>query len=104
PEVVSFCVRNSIAVEAWAPIMRGRVNDVAEIQGIASRHDKTPAQVTLRWILQRGIVAIPKSVHADRIAENADVFDFVLSSDEMATMDRLDSGERIGPSPDRPPP
>ncbi|MDH4140876.1 MAG: aldo/keto reductase, partial [Coriobacteriia bacterium] len=46
PEVVSFCVRNSIAVEAWAPIMRGRVNDVAEIQGIASRHDKTPAQVT----------------------------------------------------------
>ena len=58
-------------------------------------------QVCLRWILQKGHVAIPKSVHRDRIIENADLFGFELSAEEMGTIDSLDTGERVGPHPDR---
>jgi diketogulonate reductase-like aldo/keto reductase len=88
-------------MQAWAPIMRGRVNLIPELVGIAQRHRKTPAQISLRWILQQSITTIPKSVHSDRIAENADIYDFVLSEEEMATISGLDTGERIGPDPDR---
>ena len=80
--------------------MRGRVNLIPELVSIASRHEKTPAQVSIRWILQKGVVTIPKSIHEPRIAENCDVYGFELSAEEMATIDGLDSGERIGPHPD----
>ena len=101
PELQRFCVEHGITLEAWAPIMRGGVFRIPEILEIAKRHGKTAAQVTIRWILQKGIVAIPKSVHAARIAQNADIFNFALSVEEMAVMDSLDTGERIGPHPDR---
>ena len=101
PELQGFCAEHGITLEAWAPIMRGGVFRIPEILTIAERHGKSAAQVTLRWILQKGIVAIPKSVHRDRIAENADLYDFALSAEEMAVMDALDTGERIGPHPDR---
>ncbi len=101
PDLQRFCAQHGITQEAWAPIMRGGVFHIPEILEIATRHGKSAAQVTLRWILQKGVVAIPKSVHRDRIAENADVFDFTLSAEEMAVMDALDTGERIGPHPDR---
>ena len=81
--------------------MRGGVFRIPEVLDIAKRHGKSAAQISIRWILQKGIVAIPKSVHRERIAENADVFDFTLSVEEMAVMDALDTGERIGPHPDR---
>ena len=70
---------HGITMQAWAPIMRGRVNLIPELVDIAQRHRKTPAQISLRWILQQGITTIPKSVHSDRIAENADVYGFALS-------------------------
>ncbi len=101
PDLQHFCAQHHITLEAWAPIMRGGVFQVPEILAIADRHDKSAAQVTLRWILQKGIVAIPKSVHRDRIAQNADLYDFELSPEETAVMDSLDTGERIGPHPDR---
>ncbi len=91
-----------IVLEAWAPVMRGAVCEIAELVEIGDRHGKTAAQVALRWVLQCGGVAIPKSVTAARIQENADIFDFELSPAEIATIDALDLGEegRIGKHPD----
>lgn len=100
PSLQMYLAEHDIALEAWAPIMRGKVNDVPEIVDIARAHGKTPVQVSIRWILQLGYVVIPKSVHEDRIAENADVFDFELTDEQMERMDRLDRGARIGTNPD----
>ena len=72
----------------------------AVIGTIATRHDKTPAQVMLRWHLQRGRSVIPKSTKPARIAENLDVFDFDLTADELAAIDGLDTGQRGGPEPE----
>ena len=83
-----------MTVQAWSPIMRGRVGQVPLLNQIAARHGKSAVQVTLRWILQRGIITMPKSVHAERLRENADIYDFALSADEMAAIDALDRGER----------
>ena len=101
PELVAYCHANNITMQAWAPIMRGRVNLIPELDEIARRHRKTPAQISLRWILQQGITTIPKSVHSERIAENADIYGFKLSDAEMAIISGLDTAERIGPDPDR---
>ncbi len=101
PQLQRYCAEHSIMLEAWAPIMRGRVAEFSPLVEIARQHGRTAAQVAVRWILQRGHVAIPKSVHLERIRENADVFGFELSAEEMATIDALDAGERIGPDPDR---
>jgi diketogulonate reductase-like aldo/keto reductase len=100
PDLQAACAARGIALQAWAPIMRGRVNLIPELVQIASRHEKTPAQVSIRWILQKGMVTIPKSTHPPRIAENCDVYDFELSAEEIATIDTLDTGSRIGPDPD----
>ena len=100
PALQDFCVQHHIQLEAWAPIMRGGVFHIPEILTIAEGHNKTAAQVTLRWILQKRIVTIPKSVHEERLHENADLFDFELSPAEMDAIDGLDSGQRIGRHPD----
>jgi diketogulonate reductase-like aldo/keto reductase len=89
-----------IATEAWSPLARGAVLDDEAITTLAERHGKTPSQVVLRWHLQLGNVVIPKSVTPSRIAENIDVFDFVLGDDEMASLAALDRGLRTGPDPD----
>lgn len=99
PELVAACRDRGIVVEAWAPIMRGRVGEVEEIASLASRYGKTPAQITLRWMVQKDVVTIPKSVHENRIIENASIFDFELEDEDMALMDSLDRGERIGRDP-----
>jgi diketogulonate reductase-like aldo/keto reductase len=101
PDLIEYCREHGIQVQAWAPIMRGRVLLIPELVDIAQRHGKTPAQVSIRWILQRGLITIPKSIHRKRLEENADVFDFELSAEEMAIIESLDRGERIGPEPDR---
>jgi diketogulonate reductase-like aldo/keto reductase len=80
--------------------MRGEIARVPELAEIGRRHGKTPAQVVLRWDVQHGVVAIPKSTRRERIEENAGIFDFELTPDEMATIDGLDQGRRIGPDPD----
>lgn len=100
PSLVRYCNDHGIVVQAWAPIMRGRTNEVPELVDVADRRARTTAQVALRWALQRGFCPIPKSVHADRIAENADVFDFELTDDEMTAIDGADRNLRLGPDPD----
>lgn len=100
PALRDWCAGNGIVMQAWAPVMRGRVFGIPELVAIGERHGKTAAQVSLRWILQHDVVTIPKSVHVERLRENADVFDFELSEQEMRVIDGLDRGERIGPNPD----
>jgi len=90
---------HGIVTEAWGPIARGKVVDDPVLRGIGAAHGKSAVQATLRWEIQHGIVTIPKSDHADRIAANLDVFDFELSADEMAAIDALDSDGRTGPHP-----
>ena len=95
-----YCHTHSITVQAWAPIMKGQAGRVAELVEISRAHDKTAAQVSIRWLLQHGITTIPKSIHKVRIAENAEVFDFQLSENEMAAIDALDQGKRMGVGPE----
>jgi methylglyoxal/glyoxal reductase len=95
-----YCRGHSITVQAWAPLMKGRAGGVPELVEISRKHGKSPAQVALRWLLQHGVTAIPKSIHRERIAENADVFDFELSEREMAGIDSLDRGKKMGIGPE----
>ena len=99
-DVRAFGAEHGIVTEAWAPIARGRVLDDPVITTIAKRLERTPAQVTLRWAIQRGDVVFPKSVTRSRIEENFDLFDFELADDEMAEITALDRQERTGPDPD----
>lgn len=100
PELQAFCRERRIQLQAWRPIMKGQVNDVPELVGLAGRYGKTPVQITLRWVLQRGVVAIPKSAQRERIRSNADIFDFELSPEDMRVVDGLDRHERLGQDPD----
>ncbi|HEX4654381.1 MAG TPA: aldo/keto reductase [Mycobacteriales bacterium] len=93
--------RHHIATEAWSPLGRGHgLLDRPEVTAIAAAHGRTPAQVVLRWHLQLGVVVIPKSVRAERIRENIDVFDFTLTDGEMAMLSALDGPGRVGPDPE----
>ena len=99
-ELRGFCAEHQIAVEAWSPLGRGRVLGDPVITAIARRAGKTPAQVVLRWHLQRGDIIFPKSITADRIRENIDIFDFGLSAAEVEAISALNRDERTGPDPD----
>jgi methylglyoxal/glyoxal reductase len=99
PDLLAFCRRHDIRLEAWSPLMQGQVTEIDTIAGIAGKYGKTPAQVVLRWDLQHGVVTIPKSGRPERISENAAIFDFELDADDMARLDELDEGKRLGPSP-----
>ena len=92
--------RLGILTEAWSPLGQGLELEDETIVQIASEHSKTPAQTIIRWHLQLGNVVIPKSVTPARIVENFDVFDFVLSDEQMQAIDALDAGTRIGPDPE----
>lgn len=94
--------RHGVATEAWSPIARGRVAGDPTIGEVAARVGRTPAQVTLRWHLQRGDIVFPKSLRRERMAENYDLFDFALSEADMTMLSGLDEGEpgRTGPNPD----
>ena len=96
-----YCQAKGIAVEAWGPLMRGgEILRDEVVAKIAKRHNKTPAQVVLRWHIQRGIIVIPKSATKERIEENINIFDFELSAHDMLAIDQLDAGQRVGPDPD----
>ncbi len=99
-EVRAFGREHGIVTEAWSPLGRGRVLDEPTLARIAEGHGRTPAQVVLRWHVQRGDVVFPKSATPSRIVENARVFDFELEPDEMAAITGLDRGERTGSHPD----
>lgn len=88
-ETVDFCQGQNILVEAWSPMARQAVTDNPVLQELASQYGRTPAQICLRWELQHGIVPLPKTTRRERMAENADVFDFTLTDEEMAAVDAL---------------
>ena len=108
PAVQAADAAHGVLTQAWSPIggitsYRGTGTstfDDPAINAIAAAHGKTPAQVMIRWHLQQGRSAIPKSVRPERIAENFDVFDFELTTAELKALDALDTGVRGGPEPD----
>lgn len=100
PELLKFCQEHKIQVEAWSPLMQGQIVTEPIVQRMAEKYHKTPAQIALRWDLQHEVVTIPKSARSNRIAENAQIFDFELSQADMNVLDALDEGKRVGPDPD----
>jgi 2,5-diketo-D-gluconate reductase A len=100
-EVRGFCQEHGIAVEAWSPIGQGRVLADPVIDSIAQRAGKTPAQVVLRWHIERGDIVFPKSVTPSRVKENFDIFGFELADGDVADISALNKNERTGPDPDK---
>lgn len=96
----AFCEAEGIRLEAWSPLTRGRIFDHPVLVELASKYDKTPAQIILRWDLQHGVVTIPKTIRQTRMRENADLFDFSLTGEDMAKLDQLNQNQRFGPDPD----
>lgn len=99
PGLLQFCQQNLIQMEAWRPIMKGRVTEIPLLRELAEKYGKSPVQVVLRWDIQKGVVTIPKSVTPERIIGNADIFDFELSEEDIARIDGLDRNARIGENP-----
>jgi 2,5-diketo-D-gluconate reductase A len=100
-DVRGFCAEHQIAVEAWSPIARGNALGDPTIDDIARRYGKTPAQVILRWHIERGDIVFPKSVTPARIRENIDIFDFELTGEDVEAISALNRNERTGPDPDK---
>lgn len=98
--LIDYCNENQIQYEAWSPMMQGKIFELDAIKDMAKKYGKSPAHVVLRWDLQKGVVTIPKSVKKERIINNADIFDFELSKEDMAYLDGLEKGHRFGPDPD----
>lgn len=96
-----FCAENEIAVTSWSPLARGRLLEDPVLAKIGEAHGKSIAQVVIRWHLQSDLIVIPKSVTPSRIAENADVYDFALSAEEMKMIDGLNQDWRAGTHPDQ---
>ncbi|MBS0621945.1 MAG: aldo/keto reductase [Verrucomicrobia bacterium] len=93
-ELLDFCQSHGVAVTAYSPIAHGKVLDDPTLRKIGKKHRKSTAQVSLRWLLQHGLVIIPKSVHKKRQEENADIFDFELSQEEMEAINGLNRNQR----------
>jgi 2,5-diketo-D-gluconate reductase A len=100
-DVRQFCAGHQIAIEAWSPIAQGQVLDDPTIVEIAGRAGQTPAQVVLRWHIERGDIIFPKSVTAARIKENIDIFGWELSGEDVEAISALNRNERTGPDPDK---
>ena len=98
--LLKFNHDHQIVTQAWSPLGRGAVLGQEVLQKIGDHHQKSPAQVILRWHLQNGVSFIPKSVHEARIAQNADIYDFELSESEMAEIDALNAYQRTGREPE----
>lgn len=99
-ELRDYCKKQGIQLEAWSPLMQGQLLDNDVLTQIAEKYNKSVAQVILRWDLQHEVVTIPKSIKEHRIIENADIFDFELSQEDMDKIDALNQDERVGPNPD----
>lgn len=99
-DLVDFCRAKGIQYEAWSPMMQGNIFDLEIMKDLASKYNKTVAQIVLRWDLQKGVVTIPKSSKKERIISNAAIFDFELRPEDMHRLDALDRGKRFGPDPD----
>ncbi|MEK5145810.1 aldo/keto reductase [Psychrobacillus sp. FSL K6-4615] len=99
-ELHNFCREHQIQLEAWSPLMAGQLLDNEELQEIASKYGKSVAQIIVRWDLQNNVITIPKSTKEQRIIENANVFDFKLTKEDMKQIDLLNKNHRVGPDPD----
>jgi diketogulonate reductase-like aldo/keto reductase len=99
-DTVAHCARHEIIVEAYSPLTRGQRLDDPTVRSIAAAMNRSPAQVLLRWNIQRGHVVLPKSVHRERIAENAAIFDFALTADQMTALDGLEENLATGWDPE----
>ena len=97
-EVVEWALARGIRIEAWGPLGQGKYDlfSVPAVADAAAAHGKTPAQVVLRWHLDKGNIVFPKSVRRDRLAENIDIVDFALTDDEIAAIDAIDPGDGSG--------
>jgi len=93
-EIRCFCRERGIQVEAFSPLARGKRMDDPRLKDIASRKQRSPAQIMLRWSIEKGLVAIPKAAKKERIEENGRIFDFRLSAEDVAMLDALDEGYR----------
>lgn len=93
-DAAKFLLENGVQIESWGPFAEGRNNLFGHpvLSALAAKHSRSVAQIVLRWLLQRGVVAIPKSVRAERIAENFHILDFALDADDMAAIAVLDTG------------
>ncbi|HEX6601663.1 MAG TPA: aldo/keto reductase [Solirubrobacterales bacterium] len=99
PELRAWHADHDVATEAWSPLAQGDLLQDGTVETIAAHHHRSPAQIILRWHLQMGNVVIPKSSNPERIRQNFEIFDFALSEDDMAALERLDTGERTGGDP-----
>ncbi|MGY6208866.1 aldo/keto reductase [Cytobacillus firmus] len=99
-ELRAFAAKHDMHIEAWAPLMQGGLFENEILKKLAERYGKSIAQIVLRWHLQNGIIVIPKSTKPHRIEENADLFDFELSQQDMELIDSLNEDLRVGPDPD----
>lgn len=99
-ELREYCKMQGIQLEAWSPLKQGQLLSEPTIMAIAEKYQKSPAQIILRWDLQNEVVTIPKSIKEHRIIENADIFDFELSTDDMEKINGLNKNERVGSNPD----
>ncbi|WP_422104348.1 aldo/keto reductase [Winogradskyella sp.] len=95
-ELLEFSKSHNIQLEAWRPIMMGEVLKIPELVDIGKSHSKSAVQITLRWLVQRGVAAIPKSVNPKRIAENYNIYDFELSPEQMQIIESLNQNRRLG--------
>lgn len=98
-ELLAFCREHNIRLTAWSPLMQGNL-DIPLLAEIGEKYGKSPAQIVLRWDLQTGVVTIPKTTTPARLIENADVFDFQLTEEEVARISALNRDQRFGPDPD----
>lgn len=100
-ETVAFCRENGIAIEAWSPLGSGRVLSDERLMKIAAGYGKSVAQLCIRWCLQSGFIPLPKSVNSERIKENADVFDFEISGEDMEFINSMPDFAESGFHPDK---
>jgi len=99
-ELLNYCNSKKIQYEAWSPLMQGKIFEMDIFKKMAEKYKKTIAQLVLRWDLQKSVITIPKSSKKQRIVDNAAIFDFSISEEDMAVLDGLDKGQRFGPDPD----
>jgi len=99
-DLMNYCAARHIQYEAWSPMMQGKIFNLAAFKEMARKYNKNIAQIVLRWDLQKGVITIPKSAKKERIIDNANIFDFELSPEDVIYLDGLDKGQRFGPDPD----
>lgn len=99
-ELAEFCKNNHILVEAWSPLMQGRIFKIPLLRELSEKYGKSVSQITLRWYVQKGIIPLPKASSKEHMEQNAALFDFTLSDEDMAKIDGLGTTGSIGSDPD----